>query len=115
HCLLRHPASTLFPYTTLFRSRLVDFEAGRSTTDRPAPERRTRSDRNPCPGRYEEGGLHPDGRRQTQGLVRLRSVLRRLGDLSHEGVAGGPGPDLRVANAELVRTGHPALERRWQD
>jgi hypothetical protein len=46
---------------------------------------------------------------------RQRSALRRLGDLSPQGIACRPGPDLCLAGHELVRPAHPALRRRRHD
>ena len=57
--------------------------------------------------------LTSDG--EAQALGRQRPALRRLGDLPRQGLAGRPGPALRVADQRLVRAGHPALRRRRQD
>ena len=39
----------------------------------------------------------------------FRAALRGLGDLSRQGLAGRPGPALRLAVQRLVRPGDPAL------
>ena len=57
--------------------------------------------------------LTSDG--NAQALGRQRPALRRLGDLSPQGIAGRSEPALRVAVQRLVRADHPALRRRRQD
>jgi len=42
-----------------------------------------------------------------------RSALRGLGDVSREGIAGGSGSPVCVANQRMVRADHTAL-RRWR-
>ena len=64
---------------------------------------------------HEERRIHSGGRRQARQLGRQRAVLRRLGDLSHEGIAGRSRPHLCVADQWLVRADHPALQRRRQN
>ena len=71
-------------------------------------------ERSSRPGRHSKGCLHPDLDRQAQALERQRSPLRRMGGLPPQGLAGGPRPDLRLAEQRLVRPGHPAVERRRQ-
>ena len=63
----------------------------------------------------KKGALHPHVRRQTEEVERQRPALRRLGDVSPEGLAGRSQPDLRLADQRLVRAGHSALRRRRQD
>ena len=57
--------------------------------------------------------LTSDGKREQLG--RERPALRRLGDVSPQGLAGRSEPALRVAVQRLVRAADPALRRRRQD
>ena len=57
--------------------------------------------------------LTSDGKRENWDVS--GPALRRLGDLSPQGIAGRPEPHLRVAVERLVRAAHPAFERRRQD
>ena len=54
--------------------------------------------------------LTSDGKRERWNVE--RPALRRLGDLSPQGLAGRSEPHLRVAVQRLVRPEHPALRRR---
>jgi hypothetical protein len=66
-------------------------------------------------GRHAEGPVHPQLGRQAREVGRQRADLPRLGDLPRQGVTGGPGPAVRVADQRLVRPGHPAFRRRRPD
>ena len=66
-------------------------------------------------GWHAQGGLSADVGRTAQELERQRSAFRRLGDLSREGIADRSEPCLRLAEQRLVRSDHPALERRRRD
>src|SRR5687768_18130281 len=63
--LRRPPRSTLFPYTTLFRSRRIAVRARR----RPAPRDRDRDRRQPRPDPGERGRVEPDRHDATGGVA----------------------------------------------
>src|SRR5579875_2273250 len=59
--------------------------------------------------RHTQRRIYIHVRWQAQGLEDLRAALHGLGDLPHEGIAGGSEPDLRVADVGLVRPATAAL------
>ena len=67
------------------------------------------------PGRHTQGSLCAHLRWKTRKVGRQRAALRRLGDLSPQGIERGSEPNLRLANQRLVRADHPALRRRRQN
>src|ERR1700691_2240266 len=56
-----------------------------------------------------EGRVCADRRWRAQGLEGLGAALCGVGDLSREGIAGGPGQALRVAEFGVVWAGRAAL------
>src|SRR5688572_32732926 len=71
----RPPRSTLFPYTTLFRSRLSGRRSGRP---RHLARGRRPGDRGPRPlqqGRYREGGRRLEGDRKSTRLNSSHSQI----------------------------------------
>src|SRR5579884_3298124 len=44
-----------------------------------------------------------------------RAAVCRMGDLSHEWIAGRPEPALRLAIEWVVRASDPAVRRRWEN
>src|SRR2546426_3430264 len=52
---------------------------------------------------HPQGCVHPDRGRQAQAVERERPSLRRLGDLSPEGITRRSEPAVRVADERVVR------------
>src|SRR5215831_10714391 len=77
--------------------------------------KRSKHEPGPCSRRYAQRGIYSYVGRQAGEVGGERSSLRRLGDLSHEGFACRPEPDLCIANERVVRSDHPAIRRRRQD
>src|SRR2546422_8576498 len=102
----RPPRSTLFPYTTLFRSRHVLARRGGLGEGRLGPFQQ-----------HRRGRALPDGRRQAPGAVPPRAQFRRRVDRSRvEGHASPRGADPRRAAAArlggLRRAGDRSLTLR---
>src|SRR3954469_5987892 len=70
-------------------------------------------ERSSCTGRHQKRRIHSYCGRQARQMGGQRPLLRRLGDLPHEGFAGGPEPHLRLSDQRMVRADHSALER-WR-
>src|ERR1035441_7806461 len=62
-----------------------------------------------CLGRNAQGSVRFIFRRQTEKVESQRPSLCGLGNLPLEGFAGGPEPNLRLANQRLVRPDRAAL------
>src|SRR5579864_4737926 len=62
-----------------------------------------------------QGRVHSDVGREAREVAGGWAALRRLGDVSPEGIAGGSESSVRVADQRLVRADVTALERRRQD
>src|SRR3989449_10331640 len=102
----RPPRSTLFPYTTLFRSRHVLARRGGLGEGRLGPFQQ-----------HRRGRALPDGRRQAPGALPPRAQFRRCVDRSRaEGHASPRGADSRRAAAArlggLRRPGDRSLRLR---
>ena len=59
-----------------------------------------------------KGRVRPNRRRETEQVGHQRSTFRGLGDLPPQGIARRSRSALRVAVERLVRTSHPAFQRR---
>src|SRR5205085_11290805 len=121
--LRRPPSATLFPYTTLFRSRSLRPDGRRSPAadDRPAETPHDRSARDddhrvprasatPSGGLPPRGGaVRPDHRRRGRGEVRRRAHHPRgPAHVPEPGTAPGGRPGRLVAGAD-----RPAAAARW--
>src|SRR3712207_7068702 len=62
----RPPRSTLFPYTTLFRSPLVEQPLPRGLTFRPEPQLCAATERCTWRGRVIRGEVHDEDRKSTR-------------------------------------------------
>src|SRR5260370_4185359 len=91
----RPPRSTLFPYTTLFRSRLADRHSPAAAADRHGDQPRT--------GEPQTPGGDLDVAVRHRGAVRLRrgpglSAAGRARSLDRDAAGGGPLPRYRLVD-----------------
>src|SRR5688572_9080901 len=63
-------------------------------------------EQNTTVGWHAKGRFHSHFRWQAAELGRKRAAFCRLGNVSFEGVAGGPESHLRVADERMVRADH---------